>query len=561
LSAESLPPVASGTGQEHWYKGAIFYQVHVRAFYDSNDDGVGDLEGLRRKLDYLKWLGVDCIWLLPIYESPLKDGGYDVSDFESIQPQLGSLADFQELVADVHRRGMHIIIDFVLNHTSVDHPWFRASRLHPDGPYGDFYVWADTDADYQDARIIFNDEENSNWAFDPVRKQYYWHRFYTHQADLNFENEKVQDAVLDVLRFWLDLGVDGFRLDAVPFLFEGEGTNCENLPGTHQYLKRLRAEMDRQYAGKLLLAEADEWPVDVLEYFGDPAVGGDECNMAFHFPLTPRLFIALRQEERYPISNILAQTPKIPDDCQWAIFLRNHDELALSMVSEVEYEYMHSEYASEPRMRVNTGIRRRLAPLLDNDRDKLHLFTALLLSLPGSPVLYYGDEIGMGDNIWLHDRDGLRTPMQWSSEPNAGFSGCAANELYLPVAVDRDYDQHAVNVADEEADQGSLLRFTHAMIAIRRAHPEFGFGSYEELEASNPAILAFVRNYRGSFVLCVNNLSSREQTIRLDIARYGVGRLVDCRDGADVRKVDDGVCELVLPRFGFRWLTEQIAVA
>ncbi|WP_229787221.1 maltose alpha-D-glucosyltransferase [Actinokineospora fastidiosa] len=550
-------PAGGTADNKSWFKSAVFYQLHVRAFHDSNGDGVGDLEGLRQKLDYLEWLGVTCIWLLPIYESPLGDGGYDVSDYETIQPKLGTTAEFRRLVADVHRRGMHIITDFVLNHTSVEHAWFQASRSDPDGPYGDFYVWSDTNTGYPDARIIFNDSEHSNWAYDPVRKQYYWHRFYTHQADLNFENERVQQALLDVMRFWLDLGVDGFRLDAVPFLFESEGTNCENLPGTHQYLKRLRAEMDRLYPGRLLLAEADEWPNDVLEYFGDPAVGGDECDMAFHFPLTPRVFIALRREERYPISEILAEVPKIPDNCQWAIFLRNHDELALSMVSEEEYEYMHSQYAPEPRMRVNTGIRRRMAPLLDNDQDKLRLVTALLFSFPGSPVLYYGDEIGMGDNIWLPDRDGLRTPMQWSAEANAGFSECAADELYLPVVSDPEYACDVVNVADQRNREGSLLRFVRSMIAIRKAHPEFGLGSYEELDTGNPAILAFVRRHQGSFVLCVNNLSSVEQSVRLDIERYGVASLTDCQDHQTVVRTDDGAYELVLPRFGFRWLQNQ----
>ena len=407
-----------------WYKRALFYEVLVRGFHDSNGDGTGDLRGLTSRLDYLQWLGIDCIWLLPIYNSPLRDGGYDIADFTSILPEFGILGDFVELVDGAHERGMRVIADLVMNHTSEAHPWFQASRSDPEGPYGDFYVWSDTDERYPEARVIFVDTEQSNWTYDPVRGQYYWHRFFSHQPDLNYENPRVQDAMLEVLRFWLDLGIDGFRLDAVPYLYEREGTNCENLKETHEYLKRVRSEIDRLYPDRVLLAEANQWPGDVVEYFGDPSVGGDECHMAFHFPLMPRIFMAVRREQRYPISEIMAQTPPIPEGCQWGIFLRNHDELTLEMVTDDERDYMYAEYAKDPRMKANIGIRRRLAPLLDNDRNQLELFTALLLSLPGSPVMYYGDEIGMGDNIWLGDRDGVRTPMQWTVDRNAGFSTC-----------------------------------------------------------------------------------------------------------------------------------------
>ncbi|MGZ4610621.1 MAG: maltose alpha-D-glucosyltransferase, partial [Actinomycetes bacterium] len=371
----------------HWYKRAVFYEVLVRSFKDSNGDGTGDLSGLKDKLDYLEWLGVDCIWLPPFFRSPLRDGGYDVSDYTDVLPEFGTLGDFVQFVDAAHERGIRVIIDFVMNHTSDQHPWFQASRTDPEGPYGDFYMWADTDEAYSDARVIFVDTETSNWTFDPVRKQYFWHRFFSHQPDLNFENELVQEAVIEALKFWLDLGIDGFRLDAVPYLFEEEGTNCENLPRTHEFLKRVRKEVDAQYPDRVMLCEANQWPSDVVEYFG---ADGDECQMAFHFPVMPRLFMGVRRESRYPISEIMQQTPAIPDNCQWGIFLRNHDELTLEMVTDEERDYMWAEYAKDPRMKANIGIRRRLAPLLDNDRNQLELFTALLLSLPGSPVLYYG---------------------------------------------------------------------------------------------------------------------------------------------------------------------------
>lgn len=426
-----------------WFKRAVFYEVLVRSFQDSNGDGIGDLKGgITAKLDYLQWLGgVDCLWLPPFFKSPLRDGGYDVSDYTAVLPEFGDLADFVEFVDAAHQRGMRVIIDFVMNHTSDQHEWFQQSRTDPDGPYGDYYVWADDDKQFPDARIIFVDTETSNWTFDPVRKQYYWHRFFSHQPDLNYENPAVQEEIISALRFWLDLGIDGFRVDAVPYLYQREGTNCENLPPeTHNFLKRVRKEIDANYPDTVLLAEANQWPEDVVDYFGDYRSGGDECHMAFHFPpVMPRIFMAVRRESRYPVSEILAKTPAIPQNCQWGIFLRNHDELTLEMVTDEERDYMYAEYAKDPRMRANIGIRRRLAPLLDNDRNQIELFTALLLSLPGSPILYYGgDEIGMGDNIWLGDRDAVRTPpMQWTPDRNAGFSSSDPGRLYLPTIMDR----------------------------------------------------------------------------------------------------------------------------
>ncbi|HVE98422.1 MAG TPA: maltose alpha-D-glucosyltransferase, partial [Mycobacteriales bacterium] len=473
----------------HWYKRAVFYEVLIRGFYDGNSDGTGDIRGLIDKLDYIQWLGVDCIWLLPIYQSPLRDGGYDISDFFTVLPEFGTIGDFVDLVDAAHQRGIRIIADLVMNHTSDAHPWFQSSRSDPTGPHGDWYVWSDSDEVYSDARIIFVDTEKSNWTWDPVRQQYYWHRFFSHQPDLNYENPDVQEAMIEVLRFWLDLGIDGFRLDAVPYLFEEEGTNCENLKPTHEYLKRVRRDVDEKYADRVLLAEANQWPSDVVEYFGDD----DECQMAFHFPLMPRLFMAVRRQSRYPISEILAQTPAIPPNCQWGIFLRNHDELTLEMVTDEERDYMYAEYAKDPRMKANVGIRRRLAPLLENSRDQIELFTTMLLSLPGSPVLYYGDEIGMGDNIYLGDRDGVRTPMQWTMDRNAGFSQADYARLYLPVLQDPVYGYQAINVEAQTRNSASLLWWTKRMIEVRKQHPVFGLGTFEELGSSNPSVLAFVR--------------------------------------------------------------------
>jgi maltose alpha-D-glucosyltransferase/alpha-amylase len=509
----------SGGGRSvdpYWFKRAVFYEVLVRGFADSNADGTGDLQGLIGKLDYLQWLGVDCLWLPPFFDSPLRDGGYDVSDYTNVLPEFGTIGDFLEMVEAAHARGIRVIIDMVMNHTSDAHPWFQSSRNDPEGPYGDFYMWADDDSQYADARIIFVDTEVSNWTFDPIRKQYFFHRFFSHQPDLNYDNPTVQDAMLEALRFWLDLGVDGFRLDAVPYLFAREGTNCENLPETHEFLKKVRREVDRLYPDAVLLCEANQWPQDVVEYFGDD----DECQMAFHFPVMPRLFMAVRRESRLPITEILAQTPAIPAGCQWGIFLRNHDELTLEMVSDEERDYMWAEYAADPRMKANIGIRRRLAPLLDNSRDQIELFTGLLMSLPGSPVLYYGDEIGMGDNIYLGDRDGVRTPMQWTPDRNAGFSSADPQRMYLPANNDPVYGFQSLNVEAQERNQSSLLHWTRRMIAVRKQHPVFGLGSFLELPASNSTVLAYVREFGDDRVLCVANLSRFAQPVELDLSRF-----------------------------------------
>jgi len=497
-----------------WFKRAVFYEVHLRGFFDGNDDGRGDLRGLTDKLDYLQWLGVDCVWLLPMYPSPLRDGGYDIADFSDVHPDYGTVDDFKTLVEAAHQRGMRVIADLVVNHTSADHPWFQDAR--EGGSKRDWYVWSDTDDRYLEARIIFLDTEVSNWTWDPIAGAYYWHRFFSHQPDLNYDNPEVQDAMLNVLRFWLDLGIDGFRLDAVPYLYEREGTSCENLPETHAYLKRLRAEIDAGYPDRVLLAEANQWPEDVVEYFGD----GDECHMAFHFPVMPRMFMAVRREEAAPLSEILERTPAIPDGTQWGLFLRNHDELTLEMVTDEERDYMYEEYAKDPRMRLNLGIRRRLAPLLDGGRDEVELMHAILFSLPGSPVLYYGDEIGMGDNVYLGDRDGVRTPMQWTSDRNGGFSRADFAALYLPPLMDPVYGYQAVNVEAQLRTPTSLLRWLRRFIALRKEHPVFGLGSYEPQPADNPRIFAHVRRYEEDVVLCVHNLARSAQPVQLDLGRF-----------------------------------------
>jgi len=499
-----------------WYKRAVFYEIHLRGFYDGNDDGSGDFVGLTAKLDYLAWLGIDCIWLLPMYASPLRDGGYDISDYNEIHPDYGTVEDFHRFVDAAHQRGMRVIADLVVNHTSSDHPWFQESRSSPDNPKRDWYMWSDTDQRYSDARIIFTDTEPSNWTWDPVAGQYYWHRFFSHQPDLNYDNPEVQEAMLEALRFWLDLGLDGFRLDAVPYLYAREGTNCENLPETHQYLKRLRATVDQEYADKVLLAEANQWPEDVVEYFGT----GDECQMAFHFPVMPRMFMSLRREDATPILEILDRTPPIPDNCQWGLFLRNHDELTLEMVTDEERDYMYAEYAKDPRMKLNLGIRRRLAPLLDNGRDEIELMTAILFSLPGSPVLYYGDEIAMGDNFYLGDRDGVRTPMQWTGDRNGGFSRADFAQLYAPPLMDPVYGFQAVNVEAQLRTPTSLLRWLRRFIALRKEHPVFGLGTYEPLSVSNHRIFAHIRRHADDVILCVHNVARSAQAVELDLSAY-----------------------------------------
>jgi maltose alpha-D-glucosyltransferase/alpha-amylase len=499
-----------------WFKRSVFYEIHIRGFFDANGDGSGDFRGLTEKLDYLQWLGIDCIWLLPFYRSPLRDGGYDIADFTDVHPDYGSVDDAAELIAAAHARRIRVIADLVMNHTSSDHPWFQESRSDPNSPKRDWYVWSDGVDRYQGARIIFIDTETSNWTWDPIAGAYYWHRFFSHQPDLNYDNPEVQEAMLDVLRFWLDLGLDGFRLDAVPYLFEREGTNCENLPETHAYLKRIRKEIDERYPDKVLLAEANQWPADVVEYFGD----GDECHMAFHFPVMPRMFMAIRREEAVPIYEILEQTPRIPDGAQWGLFLRNHDELTLEMVTDEERDYMYSEYAKDPRMKLNLGIRRRLAPLLDNGRDEIELMHAILFSLPGSPVLYYGDEVAMGDNVFLGDRDGVRTPMQWTGDRNGGFSRADFAQLYAPPLMDPVYGFQAVNIEAQLRTATSLLRWIHRFIGLRKEHPVFGFGTYEPIEPSNPRIFAHLRAFEDDLVLCVHNVALSAQAVELDLSAH-----------------------------------------
>ncbi len=523
VATELGTPLLGGAGgtpsrvlaNPQWYKTAVFYELYVRSFYDSNADGFGDFHGLLEKLDYLEWLGVDCLWLLPFFQSPLRDGGYDISDFYGILPEYGTLNDFMEFLDVAHSKGMRVVSDFVVNHTSDQHPWFQDSRKRGSDKR-DWYVWSDTDKRYEDARIIFLDSEKSNWTWDEEAGAYYWHRFFSHQPDLNYDNDDVQEQMLAALRFWLDLGLDGFRLDAVPYLYEREGTNCENLPETHRFLKRIRAEVDKGYEDIVLLAEANQWPADVVPYFGD----SDECHMAFHFPLMPRMFMAARRQVRYPVVEILEQTPDIPEAAQWGIFLRNHDELTLEMVTDEERDYMYNEYAKDPRMKLNLGIRRRLAPLLENSRDQTELFHAMLFSLPGTPIVYYGDEIGMGDNIYLGDRDGVRTPMQWNGDRNAGFSTADFAQLYLPVLLDPVYGYQALNVEAEMRNQHSFLHWFRRLLDVRKQHPVFGLGSFQALHPENAAIFAYVRTYGDDVVLCVNNLSTRAQAAELDLSAY-----------------------------------------
>jgi maltose alpha-D-glucosyltransferase/alpha-amylase len=499
-----------------WFKTAVFYEVYVRGFFDGNGDGMGDFRGLIEKLDYLQWLGVDCVWLLPMYPSPLKDGGYDIAAFDGIHPDYGTLSELERFIGEAHQRGIRVIADLVMNHTSSDHEWFQEARSDPDSPKRDWYVWSDDPKRYDDVRVIFVDTEKSNWTWDDQAKAFYWHRFFDHQPDLNYDNPEVQDKMLEVLRFWLDRGLDGFRLDAVPYLYEREGTNCENLSETHTYLKRVREEIDANYPDRVLLAEANQWPADVVDYFGE----GDECHMAFHFPVMPRLFMALRREDATPIVSILEQTPEIPDSCQWGLFLRNHDELTLEMVTEEEREYMYAEYAMDPRAKLNIGIRRRLAPLLDNGRDEIELMTAILFSLPGSPILYYGDEIGMGDNVYLGDRDGVRTPMQWTGDRNGGFSTGDFAQIYAPPSMDPVYGYAAVNVEAQLRTPTSQLRWMRRFIALRKEHPVFGLGEYRPLKPENTRIYAHIRCYEEDMMLCVHNLSRSAQAVELDLSDH-----------------------------------------
>ncbi len=534
-----------------WFKDALIYELHVRAFKDSNGDGIGDFGGLLQKLDYLQDLGVTCLWLLPFFPSPLKDDGYDISDYMSVHPMYGTMEDFTAFLAAAHERGLQVMIELVINHTSDQHPWFQqARRSPPRSPERDFYVWSDTDKKYQDARIIFTDTENSNWTWDPEANAYYWHRFFSHQPDLNYDNPRVLEEMLRVMRYWLDAGVDALRVDAIPYLVEREGTSCENLPETHAVIKALRREIDTHYANRVILAEANQWPTDVRPYFAD----GDECHMAFHFPLMPRIYMALRQEDRLPITDIMNQTPAIPETCQWGLFLRNHDELTLEMVTNDERDYMYLAYSADPRMRLNLGIRRRLAPLVDNNRRRVELLNSLLFSFPGTPILYYGDEIGMGDNIYLGDRNGVRTPMQWSGDRNAGFSTASPARLYSPVIMDPVWGYEAINVEAQQGDPSSLLNWMRNMIALRKLFRVFGRGTMEFLNPPNRKVLAYLRRYEDQQILCVANLSRFAQPVDLELAELAGMTPVEMIGYVQFPTIERQPYRLTLAPYGVLWL-------
>jgi len=537
------------THESGWYKHAVIYQVHVRTFVDSNGDGIGDFTGLAQRLDYLQELGINAIWLMPFFPSPLRDDGYDIADYRTVHPSYGTLEDFKSFLSIAHERGIRVIIEMVLNHTSDQHPWFQESRSSRDNPRRDWYVWSDTDAKYRGTRIIFLDTEMSNWAWDPISKSYYWHRFFGHQPDLNYDNPAVQEEMWQVMKFWLELGIDGFRLDAVPYLIEREGTNCENLPETHLIIRDLRKRIDEQFPGVMLLAEANQWPADLRPYFGN----GDEFHMAFHFPLMPRMFMGVRLEDRKPITEILQQTPAIPESCQWCLFLRNHDELTLEMVTDIERDYMYDIYARDKAMRLNLGIRRRLAPLLDNDRRRIELMNGMLMSLPGTPIIYYGDEIGMGDNIYLGDRNGVRTPMQWNGGWNGGFSNADPERLYSPPILNPVYGYQAVNVLSQKRTQHSLLSWMQHIIAIRRSNSVFGAGSIEFLYPANHRILAYVRQLGKETILVVNNLSSAAQAVELDLRRYKGNILIEMFGRNIFPRIGDLPYLLTLGPYQFFW--------
>jgi len=532
-----------------WYRDAVIYQVHVRAFQDSNGDGIGDFIGLTQRLDYLEQLGIDTLWLMPFFPSPLRDDGYDIADYYSVHPSYGTLDDFKAFLNAAHQRNIRVVVELVLNHTSDQHPWFQESRKSLDNPRRDWYVWSDTDTRYRGVRIIFVDTELSNWAWDPVSKSYYWHRFFSHQPDLNFDNPAVREEIWNVMKFWLEMGVDGFRLDAVPYLVEREGTSCENLPETHGVLKELRAKLDQQFPGKMLLAEANQWPADLIPYFGN----GDEFHMAFHFPLMPRMFMGVRLEDRKPITEILQQTPPIPDGCQWCLFLRNHDELTLEMVTDLERDYMYDEYARDRSMRLNVGIRRRLAPLLENDRRRIELMNGLLMSLPGTPIIYYGDEIGMGDNVHLGDRNGVRTPMQWDGSWNADFSAADPENLYSALILNPVYGYQVVNVASQQRSPHSLLSWMRRLIQVRKSNPVFGRGSIEFLYPGNHRVLAFLRQLGNETVLAVNNLSSAAQAVELDLSRCKGHILIEMFGRNLFPRVGDLPYLLTLGPYQFYW--------
>jgi maltose alpha-D-glucosyltransferase/alpha-amylase len=550
MDAATLARIAPAAENTLWYKDAIVYQLHVKSFFDSNNDGIGDFSGLISRLDYIADLGVNAVWLLPFYPSPRLDDGYDISDYRAVHPTHGTLADVKRFIAAAHARGIRVITELVINHTSDQHPWFqRARRAKPGSPQRDFYVWSDNDQKYAGTRVIFVDAERSNWTWDPVAGAYFWHRFYSHQPDLNFDNPRVLDAVLRVMRFWLQLGVDGLRLDAVPYLVERDGTSNENLPETHAVLKRIRAEVDASFPGRMLLAEANQWPEDTKDYFGD----GDECHMAFHFPLMPRMYMAIGREDRFPITDIMRQTPAIPDSCQWAVFLRNHDELTLEMVTDSERDYLWQTYAADQRARLNLGIRRRLAPLLERDRRRIELMNYLLLSMPGTPIIYYGDEIGMGDNIHLGDRDGVRTPMQWSPDRNGGFSRADPATLVLPPNMDPLYGFEAINVEAQSRDPHSLLNWMRRTLAVRRNHPAFGRGTLRFLYPKNRKILAYLREYRGETILCVANVARSSQAVELDLSEYEGRVPIELNAGSPFPPIGQLTYLLTLPPFGFYW--------
>jgi maltose alpha-D-glucosyltransferase/alpha-amylase len=533
-----------------WYKDAIFYELHVKAFQDGDGDGVGDFRGLTSRLDYLQELGVDCVWLLPFYPSPLRDDGYDISDFGNVAPVYGTMADFDAFLAEAHRRRLRVIADLVMNHTSDQHAWFQEARRDPASPRRDYYVWSAHDRRYREARIIFVDSEKSNWAWEPEARAYYWHRFFSHQPDLNYDNPEVERAMLDVMRVWLDRGLDGFRCDAAPYLFEREGTSCENLPETHALLKRLRAEVDARYPGRVLLAEANQWPEDVRAYFGD----ADEFHMAFHFPLMPRMFMAVHRADRRPITDMFLHTPPIPETCQWCLFLRNHDELTLEMCTDPERDYMYYAYAQDLRMKLNVGIRRRLAPLLDNDHGKVRLLHGLLFSLPGTPIIYYGDEIGMGDNIHLGDRAGVRTPMQWTAGRNAGFSAAEPEALYSPVVSDPVYGYPVVNVEAQRRSPSSLLSWMRRLIAARKSTRVFGRGSLRFLDVENQRILAYLREDRGERVLVVANLSAAVEGALLDLGEFAGAVPIEMLGGARLPAIERRPYLFTLAPYTFYWL-------
>ncbi len=542
-------------GDPLWYKDALIYQLHVKAFLDSNANGIGDFKGLTEKLDYLQDLGVTALWLLPMYPSPFKDDGYDIANYLEIHPEYGTLQEFKSFLQEAHRRDLRVITELVVNHTSDQHPWFQEARRNPASPFRDYYVWSDTDKKFADTRIIFTDTEKSNWAWDPEAKMYYWHRFFSHQPDLNYDNPAVRREVIDVMKFWLDMGVDGLRADAVPYLVEREGTSCENLAETHTVLKEIRKAVDEAYPDRMLLAEANQWPVDVRPYFGN----GDEFHMAFHFPLMPRIFMAIKKEDRHPITEIMSQTPPIPPNCQWGLFLRNHDELTLEMVTHDERDYMYREYAADPRMKINIGIRRRLAPLMDNDRRKIELLNSLLFTMPGTPILYYGDELGMGDNIYLGDRNGVRTPMQWTGDRNAGFSKADTAMLYSPLNVDPVYGYQALNVEAQVRVPNSLLNWTKRMLAVRKRYKTFGRGTLEWIKPANRAILAYVRKYGGETLLMVHNLAGSAQPVELDLRRFIGAEVIELLNEVRFPQVAEHPYQLSLAPYGFFWFRLELS--